>query len=453
MTKSTITREQLLEIIETDHVQCGEASYLASMALAAMDSEPVELPLDYLQGHKDGLEWAARLAEANHPDTGDWLYDDPIELAKAIRKGPDMPPVQPVADSEPVAYMTYKGYLLHAGDPKLAEYSDPIPLYADPRPEPTSAEPVAWLLSGGGTKNVVCFDSGNAYADPLREVTPLYRHAQPAPVVPEDFDFNRFNDVVWLECVASNPHMHSPTTSAIARVALELNKRSATMEAEPDRNPVLAYADSYRDMAKQGVDSVPIWSVITDLERNIAPLYRHAQPASEREQVRRQHAEWSQATFGNVGPVGQLKHLSKEALEAAEQPGDLSEWADMQFLLWDAQRRAGITDDQITQAMIEKLAVNKQREWPEPKDGEPRLHIKEQPAPVAQCPYPCGWDTLNKLAIQDAAFVALALVAGEPVTESIRQAAITNSDRLLKVISACRAAMLAAAPQEVKDGK
>nr|WP_324176317.1 DUF551 domain-containing protein [Klebsiella pneumoniae] len=117
------------------------------MALAAMDSsEPVELPLDYLQGHKDGLEWAAQLAEANHPETGDWLYDDPIELAKAIRKGPDMPPVQPVADSE------------------------------------------------------------------------------------------------------------------------------------PDRNPVLAYADSYRDMAKQGVESVPIWSVITDLERNIAPLYRHAQP-------------------------------------------------------------------------------------------------------------------------------------------------------------------------------
>lgn len=95
MTKSTITREQLLEIIETDHVQCGEASYLARMALAAMDSEPVELPLDYLQGHKDGLEWAAQLAEANHPETGDWLYDDPIELAKAIRKGPDMPPAQP----------------------------------------------------------------------------------------------------------------------------------------------------------------------------------------------------------------------------------------------------------------------------------------------------------------------------------------------------------------------
>ena len=51
----------------------------------------------------------------------------------------------------------------------------------------------------------------------------------------------------------------------------------AAMDSEPVRNPVLAYADSYRDMAKQGVESVPIWSVITDLERNIAPLYIHAQ--------------------------------------------------------------------------------------------------------------------------------------------------------------------------------
>ena len=61
----------------------------------------------------------------------------------------------------------------------------------------------------------------------------------------------------------------------VARMAL------AAMDSEPNRNPVLAYADSYRDMEKQGVESVPIWSVITDLERNIAPLYRHAQPAPE----------------------------------------------------------------------------------------------------------------------------------------------------------------------------
>ncbi|MGK1700835.1 hypothetical protein ACR912_18240 [Klebsiella pneumoniae] len=116
---------------------------VARMALAAMDSEPVAL--DYLQGHKDGLEWAALLAEANHPETGDWLYDDPIELSKAIRKGPDMPPVQPVADSEPVAWTWHYREQWHVtNDERRAEF--------------------------------VAKDGDVA-------VLPLYRHAQPAPKV------------------------------------------------------------------------------------------------------------------------------------------------------------------------------------------------------------------------------------------------------------------------------
>ncbi|EBG5746715.1 DUF550 domain-containing protein [Salmonella enterica] len=121
----------------------------------------------------------------------------------------------------------------------------------------------------------------------------------------------------------------------------------------------------------------------------VIPLYTDS-PVSEREQVRRKHAEWSDKTFGDVGPVGPLKHLSKEALEAAADPSDPLEWADMQFLLWDAQRRAGITDKQITLAMVKKLAINKTRQWPEPKDGEPRLHIKEQPVPVVPEEIPKG---------------------------------------------------------------
>lgn len=231
----------------------------------------------------------------------------------------------------------------------------------------------------------------------------------------------------------------SPADSLLinnARIAL------ASLEAEASgRNPVLAYADSYRDMANQGVESIPVWSVITDLERNIAPLFtapppplsvpaamemdddfdsafehgkavgwnacraamlQGAEPVTTdyklpeetgsslqlRNLIRQRHAEWSQATFGDVGPVGPLKHLSKEALEAAEEPEDLSEWADMQFLLWDAQRRAGISDGEITAAMEEKLKVNMARQWPEPKDGEPRLHIKENGnSPVI----PDGW--------------------------------------------------------------
>lgn len=34
--------------------------------------------------------------------------------------------------ADPFAYMTYKGYLIHAGDSKLSEYSDPQPLYDAP---------------------------------------------------------------------------------------------------------------------------------------------------------------------------------------------------------------------------------------------------------------------------------------------------------------------------------
>ncbi|HBM9022630.1 TPA: hypothetical protein L0141_004927 [Klebsiella oxytoca] len=77
----------------------------------------------------------------------------------------------------------------------------------------------------------------------------------------------------WRDTYGAGSNVMLPAEEAeeLARIAL------AVIDSEPVRNPVLAYADSYRDMAKQGVKSVPIWSVITDLERNIAPLYIHAQ--------------------------------------------------------------------------------------------------------------------------------------------------------------------------------
>ena len=160
MTKSTIPIKQLIKKAQEQIEFCrhtkitgegrahvNQCAALFEIALAAMDSETVEMPLDYLQGHKDGLEWAAQLAEANHPETGDWLYDDPIELAKAIRKGPDMPPAQPVADSEPVAVIDLANldYLLSGADADVW---------------PPEREEMGDVL--------------------------LYRHAQPAPVVPDD---------------------------------------------------------------------------------------------------------------------------------------------------------------------------------------------------------------------------------------------------------------------------
>lgn len=245
------------------------------------------------------------------------------------------------------------GSLQWVSDPSL----DPVvvPLYTAP-PAPVSDSLLSELL--GIAKRAAdeadecahsefsddSLEHSAAIADCERRAAML-QGAEPVTTdykLPDDFDFDRFNDVVWLETVASNPHMHSPTTSTIAMVALELNRKLAAGNSP----------------------------VIPDEKGSSLQL---------RNLIRQRHAEWSQATFGDVGPVGPLKHLSKEALEAAAEPEDLSEWADMQFLLWDAQRRAGISDVEITAAMEEKLKVNMARQWPEPKDGEPRFHIKKAP--------------------------------------------------------------------------
>ncbi len=167
----------------------------------------------------------------------------------------------------------------------------------------------------------------------------------------------------------------------------------------------------------------------------VREVYAMTDSPNDRDAVREAHAEWSRSTFGKVGPIGPLKHLSKEALEAAAQPDDLSEWADMQFLLWDAQRRAGITDEQITQAMIEKLKVNMARQWPEPKDGEPRLHITAPPAPaVPEC------------------FLTLLKHAGGMAMGTdwnSGSAAKHHRTKLCEAVEACHAAMLA---QPVSSG-
>lgn len=140
-----------------------------------------------------------------------------------------------------------------------------------------------------------------------------------------------------------------------------------------------------KELIKEIKERIGSLDVRDNIERR---AYEIALASLEREQIRHEHAKWSDSTFGCVGPIGPLKHLSKEALEAAAEPDDLSEWADMQFLLWDAQRRAGISDAEITAAMENKLKINMERQWPEPKDSEPRLHIKEPGnSPVT----PDGW--------------------------------------------------------------
>ncbi len=98
MTKSTITREQLLEIIETDHVQCGEASYLARMALAAIDSEPVvftdERNLHHIAvGRETSLIWGKQNSEA-----GDIPLYRHVQPALVVPEGYVLAPKKPTVD-------------------------------------------------------------------------------------------------------------------------------------------------------------------------------------------------------------------------------------------------------------------------------------------------------------------------------------------------------------------
>lgn len=137
------------------------------------------------------------------------------------------------------------------------------------------AEPVAWLLSGGGAKNHVSFDSGNAYADPLREVTPLYT-AHPAPVsVPaamemdDDFDsaFEHGKAVGWnayraamLQSFGNFEQLNSPVIPdgwklVPVEPTEEMNKAGWTAMNEHDAiNPtyraMLAAAPDFRENAE-----------------------------------------------------------------------------------------------------------------------------------------------------------------------------------------------------------
>ncbi|CAH3566634.1 hypothetical protein AI2762V1_1125 [Enterobacter cloacae] len=91
---STITREftkeQLQQIIETDHVQCGEASALARIALASLEAEAVcvidQSNLDYLKSGADADVWPA-----SRKEMGDVLL---------YRTAPPAP-----AKAEPVAWL------------------------------------------------------------------------------------------------------------------------------------------------------------------------------------------------------------------------------------------------------------------------------------------------------------------------------------------------------------
>jgi hypothetical protein len=95
----------------------------------------------------------------------------------------------------------------------------------------------------------------------------------------------------------------------------------------------------------------------------------------------RDQSEWSQKTFGSDserGPLGALKHLEKESIEAQKAIGtdDLTmELADCLLLTLDAARRGGVKPLSLIRAAQRKMQINKERTWPTPLPDEPVEHL------------------------------------------------------------------------------
>ncbi|MFO5759356.1 hypothetical protein ACLBQR_28605, partial [Klebsiella pneumoniae] len=89
-------------------------------------------------------------------------------------------------DSEPVAYIFKHpaGRLFWSlTDKSNKGHDDVMPVYASPQPAPiVEREPIAWLNDAYLARGVVDGEAGSEDAGP--GYIPVYRHAQPAPVVP-----------------------------------------------------------------------------------------------------------------------------------------------------------------------------------------------------------------------------------------------------------------------------
>ncbi|CAM6807674.1 DUF551 domain-containing protein [Enterobacter rongchengensis] len=270
------TKEQLQQIIETDHVQCGEASSLARIALASLEAEAVG---EVVLGEYDdcGCHPDAKVVCIAADGQADWEnFKDGTRLYTA--------PPAPVSVPECFKRLLHHAYGMTMGHDwnkgtmaghhraKLCQAVDECraamlqgadgTLTNEGTIPVTQFKPVAdlyGLTSPTGGETSFTFDAVEArdfidggwlcqeYVELERFQEAITNHTEDklamvdhsgdsnnmvesvttANKLPDDFDFDRFNDVVWLEAVASNPHMHSLTTSTIAMVALELNRKLA----------------------------------------------------------------------------------------------------------------------------------------------------------------------------------------------------------------------------------
>lgn len=201
---STITREftkeQLQQIIETDHVQCGEASALARIALASLEAEPVAWA-HRLINKRNGVvhPWVYGSAEAC-PSEGDIfnievmpLYTSPPALVVPAELHPDT--LKLVTDfSSALAEKLYKAQLKYGYDEDWKQDGWPSQCQADFQQH----------IAKGDPSDVAAYCAFMWYHGWKTE---------PAPVsLPDEQHSERFNWTLgqWAEHVGGHYHGNDP---------------------------------------------------------------------------------------------------------------------------------------------------------------------------------------------------------------------------------------------------
>lgn len=95
---------------------------------------------------------------------------------------------------------------------------------------------------------------------------------------------------------------------------------------------------------------------------------------------------WQRETFGQATPFSKIAHLTEEVEElyealhmhepAASSQNVRHEFADCFFLLFGAASAAGMTYQDIVNAIEEKFTINKARKWGKPDANGVVNHIK-----------------------------------------------------------------------------
>ena len=127
------TKEQLQQIIETDHVQCGEASALARIAMASLEAEAVcvidQSNLDYLKSGSDADVWPASRTEM-----GDVLLyraapPAPVSVPAAMEMDDDFDSA--FEHGKAVGWNAYRAAMLQGAEPVTTAYKLPPHIFRE----------------------------------------------------------------------------------------------------------------------------------------------------------------------------------------------------------------------------------------------------------------------------------------------------------------------------------